>query len=232
MNRVIETVSSFPTVIFTAVFAFCLAWWLVSLFVSGIDGTGEADVDADADFDADIEGDIDGDIDTGDDLSVKMARALHIGEVPLSMSLTVLSFGAWAMSGLAQLVIDDIADQGKWGTGLRFAAALGILAVGLLSGFGLLRVFAKATKPVFVTTLATSRHGALGATCRIRTTNVTASLGEAEVMTGENKGQIVKVRTDRGDFVRGDVAQLVGYDDDTGAFTIVELDPVLRDSPS
>lgn len=229
MNRVIETVSSFPTVVFTAVFAFCLAWWLVSLFVSGIDGSGEADVDADVDTDFDVDS---GDVDAGDELATKMARALHVGEVPLSMSLTVLSFGAWASSGLAQLVLDDIAKKGKWGSGLRLIVALAILALGVFVGGLLLRVFAKATKPVFVTTLATSRHSALGATCRIRTTNVTASLGEAEVMSGENKGQIVKVRTDRGDFVRGDVAQLVGYDEDTGAFTIVELDPVLRDTPS
>ena len=98
-------------------------------------------------------------------------------------------------------------------------------------GVALLQFFAKISAPLFVTTTAIEKRDAVGGTCRIRSTHVSAKLGEAEVLTGAAKGQIVRVRTDSGDFVRGDIAQLVGYDNATEAFTIVELDPVLRNAP-
>jgi hypothetical protein len=213
MNRVIELVGSFPTVVFTAVLAFCLVWWILSTVLSG----GEGGNDGDADFD------FDGDGDFGDHHSVGwvFARALRFGRLPLSLSLTIISFVAFAVSGLAQLAAEG---NGRLAT----PAGIAIMVFALAVGGVFHRWVAKAAEPLFVTNIAPDRHAAIGATCRIRTTHVTASLGEAEVTSGSALGQIVRVRTDSGDFTRGDVAHLVGYDQQSGAFTIVELDPDLK----
>jgi hypothetical protein len=242
MSRVIELVSSFPTSVFTAVLAFCLIWWIIFLALSGGEGgnDGDTDFDVDADVDADIElghGHAAGHMAgvkggrqnahrgrTGSrGPTSRFAKAIGFGQVPLSLSLTVLSFGAFAVSGLLQLAAEgnDATDN--------VAVGLVIMLIALGAGGLLHKWFARVTQPVFVTNTAPSRHAAIGATCRIRTTHVTASLGEAEVTSGSAIGQIVRVRTDSGDFARGDVAHLVGYDQSSGSFTIVELDPDLKE---
>jgi hypothetical protein len=228
MNKVIELISSFPTVIWTAVLAFCLAWWLVSLVVSGIDGSGEVDVDGDGDLDLDGDLDGDGDVDGTDRFLGSVAKMLHVGQVPLSLGLTVLSFGAFTVSGLLQLAVGGVSSGKAWPGGALFAVSAVVFMVASVFGLGLLWYFAKLTAPLFVTEKAPERIAALGGTCRIRTTHVSNSLGEAEVISGSAKGQIVRVRTDDGDFALGDLAQLIGYDAESAAFTIVELDPVLR----
>jgi hypothetical protein len=245
MKRVIELVSSFPTVVFTAVLAFCLVWWIISLLLSGGEGGNDGDTDFDVDTDAEFgHGHAAGHVHTGQvhtghaghtnhsghshakgghhGPGWKLAKVIRFGQVPLSLSLTVISFGAFAVSGLIQLAAE--------GKSKHVAAPVGvtIMLFSLAVGGILHRWFAQATQPLFVTTTAPERHAAIGATCRIRTTHVTASLGEAEVTSGSAIGQIVRVRTDSGDFVRGDIAHLVGYDQQSGAFTIVELDPDLK----
>jgi Protein of unknown function (DUF1449) len=256
MNRVLELIGSFPTVVFTAVLAFCLVWWIISLVLSGGEGGNDGDADFDVDADADVDVDVDTDVELshghaaghvqttghvgrigqrshtsgrhgagkgGRGVGWRLAKAIRFGQIPLSLSLTIISFGGFAISGLLQLAAE--------GDTRHLGAAVGIpiMALALAVGLVLHRWFAQATRPLFVTTTAPERHAAIGATCRIRTTHVTASLGEAEVTSGSAIGQIVRVRTDSGDFVRGDIAHLVGYDQKTGAFTIVELDPELKE---
>jgi hypothetical protein len=225
MNRVLELVGSFPTVVFTAVLAFCLVWWIISLVLSGGEGGNDGDTDFDVDPDAKF-----GHGHAGHSHAKgghhgpgwKLAKVIRFGEVPLSLSLTVISFGAFAVSGLLQLAAEGKTKHVATPVGIT------IMLFSLAIGGILHRWFAQATQPLFVTTTAPERHAAIGATCRIRTTHVTASLGEAEVTSGSAIGQIVRVRTDSGDFVRGDIAHLVGYDEQSGAFTIVELDPDLK----
>jgi hypothetical protein len=289
MKRVIELLSSFPTVVFTAVLAFCLVWWFISLVVSGADGTGETDVDGDVDFDGDFGSgghpgghsvggpvghvghvghvgngpvghsgptvgahasgashvDHSGHLGHGPghgaahggahrgghqgrSVSARLAKSFRLGEVPLSLGFTVLSFGAWAISGVLQLAFEGFTNSHRIAHAVVVLVSIAILLISAACGFALLGYFAKISAPLFVTTTAPLRNEALGGTCRIRTTHVSGTLGEAEVLTGVAKGQIVRVRTDSGDFVRGDIAQLVDYDESTSAFTIVELDPVLR----
>jgi hypothetical protein len=226
MKQVIELISSFPTVVWTALLAFCLAWWLISLAASGIDAGGDGDADGDGDFDADADGDAD--TDSSDELAGRLTKALHVGQVPLSLSLTVLAFVGWTTSGLLQLIVGSLTDERNIPKAVLAAGSVLVFFFAGFIGLKALHQFARMSEPLFTTTKAPDRHAALGATCRIRTTHVTASLGEAEVINGVAKGQIVRVRTDSGDFVRGDIAHLVGYDSANGAFTIVELDETLK----
>jgi uncharacterized membrane protein len=105
------------------------------------------------------------------------------------------------------------------------AIGLGLLALGF--GFKMLALLAKPAARIFVSEPAPARHTSVGSSCRVRTTHVTDSFGDAEVLNGATKGSIVKVRSQDHQFARGDIALLVDFDERTEAFTIVELDPHL-----
>ena len=81
LGGITQTLTTFPTAIFTGILIFCLAWWVITLLVAGLD----ADVDLDAD---------------GPDF-------LGIGSLPIALAFTLLAFGAWATSLLATVAIDD-----------------------------------------------------------------------------------------------------------------------------
>lgn len=81
LGGITQTLTTFPTAIFTGILIFCLAWWLITLLVAGLD----ADVDLDAD---------------GPDL-------LGFGNLPIALAVTLLAFGAWATSLLATVALDD-----------------------------------------------------------------------------------------------------------------------------
>jgi hypothetical protein len=197
MRRLVELLTEFPTVIFTSVLAFCLAWWIVSMIVSGADGDFDADVDAD--------------------------HPLHLGNLPLSLACTILATFGWSLSLLGQIALDALNLTGA----LLVIAAIGLGIVALGFGFKMLAVLAKPAARIFVSEAAPQRHASVGATCRVRTTHVTESFGDAEVLTGETKGSIVKVRSHDHDFTRGDLALLIAFDESNEAFTIAELDPHL-----
>ena len=202
MDRVVELLSSYPTVIFTALLMFCLAWWLVSIVVSGADG---ADTDMDADGDGDFFG--------------RAGRLIGTGAVPVSLGFTVLSFGGWAVCLLLSVAVNPDELSGR-------AARLvgtGILVGGGFAGLGLVRFFARVSKPVFTTLTAPRRHENLGARVRIRTTLVTHSFGQAEVLTGPLRGAVVKVRAAEGRFTRGDIALVIDFNAETNVYDIDEI---------
>ncbi len=103
LGGITQTLSTFPTAIFTGILIFCLTWWLITLVVAGLD----ADVDLDAD-DPDI---------------------LGIGNLPIALAFTLLAFGAWATSLLVTVAIDD-ADTPP--IGLVIGVAAGAIFGGLL----------------------------------------------------------------------------------------------------
>lgn len=210
MQRVVELASSLPTVIFSSLLLFCLAWWAVSIVVSGADG-------ADSDVDGDAEGDLFG----------RAAHSLGMGSVPFALGLTVLSFGAWASSLLLSLAADALAVDGLASLGV----AVVIVAAATVSGVWLLRRFARATQPLFTTHTAPSRSDNIGAQVRVRTTVVTDAFGQAEVLTGPLRGAVVKVRATEGRFRRGSVALVVDFDTAANAYEIDELPPELSTPP-
>ena len=249
MDRVIEVVSTWPTVGFTALLIVFLTWWLVSLIVSGIDGDFGGDLDADmgGDIDADLGGDgaqgththtpggsgrhltpgtrraSTGRSRTRRGLVSTVLRATGLGSTPLSLGLTVFSFGAWSASLLATLTWRD-----RLIGGTATAAGLGTVALALVVGSIVVRRFAALMAPVFEDNYAPVRSDGAGAQARIRTTYVDETFGQAEILTGPTRHSIVKVRAPAQCFVRGDIVLIVGYDAASDSFDIAELDPVLR----
>lgn len=212
MERVVELLSSYPTVIFTALLMFCLAWWLVSIVVSGADG---------ADTDVDVDGDGDG------DFFGRAGRLIGTGAVPVSLGFTVLSFGGWAVCLLLSIAVNP--DRLSGLAALLVGAA--VLLIALAAGLVLVRLFSRVSKPVFTTLTAPRRHENVGARVRVRTTLVTHSFGQAEVLTGPLRGAVVKVRAAEGRFTRGDVALVIDFNPDTNVYDIDELPDELAELP-
>jgi hypothetical protein len=210
MKRVAEVVTSWPTLGFTFVLAFFLMWWVLSIIVSGLDGT---DVDADGDG-------------MSDDFFGKVGHYVGVGSVPLSLGLTVLSFGAWSVSLLASLVFHGRTSSAPIGAAI--AVATSILA--LFAGFGCARKFATTFASVFEFHAGPTRSDGVGAQVKVRTLHVDNNFGEAEVLTGTRANAIVRVRADPGLYKRGDIGVIVDYDAVQNTFAIVPLDQTIVDN--
>jgi len=133
----------------------------------------------------------------------------------------MLSFGGWAVSLLFSVVAVQI-DLGRTIT----------IAVGMALGFacGLLFVWkvGGAVGRALTTEAGPERSAAIGCLCKVRTTHVTKTFGDAEVLSGPMKSSIVKVRADDGQFTRGDVALLVEIDPERDAYWIAEIEEEYR----
>lgn len=196
-----KLLTSFPTVIFTGFFAFCLAWWLITI------AFGALDLDIDSDADADGVGD-------------HIGKALGSGAVPIPLALTVLAFGAWAASLALQAVLSS-SDSPHLDLGVAIAVLIGAMVTGVV----LLRLLARPLSRVFHTELALQRRAAVGSVCKIRTVSVNETGGQAEVVNGGLRGNLIPVRAGMGGpFHRGDHALIVDYDEASGRYTITDID--------
>lgn len=207
MKRVGEVATTWPTLGFTAVLAFFLVWWVLSLAVSGIDG---ADIDADGDG-------------ASDGLFGRIGHFVGIGSVPLSFGLTILALGSWSISLLAELAVGERLDGPG---GLAFAVAVSVASVWI--GLQLTRRVVKRFAPVFDFHSGPSRRDAHGATVKVRTQFVDDRFGEAEVLDGPRVHSIVRVRATLGQFKRGDVAMILDYNEVSDTYALIPIDSSLR----
>lgn len=193
--------TAFPTVIFTGFFAFCLAWWVISVLFSALD----LDLDGDAD---------------GDGFGDHVGKALGTGPVPIPLALTILAFGAWAASLIFQSVLSTSDDPH-----LDIGIALAVLAGAVVAGLLLLRLLARPLRGLFHTEPALERRAAVGSVCKVRTLYVGDTGGQAEVVNGGLRGNLIPVRAGMGGpFHRGDHALIVDYDETSGRYTITDID--------
>jgi hypothetical protein len=222
----VDTMSHFPTVVPTAALMFCVAWWVVSLIVSGVDGGGEAPQTRGprgprAARAPKVRNGRRGRSRTGG----RGRRLLKADVIPFSMALTVLSFGSWAVCLLGAGLLER-ADLTR---GVEIAAGSGLLIVSLLSGLGLLTAFAIPAEKILITNTAPTRSDAVGALCRVR--SIKDGRGDARVLTGPTTGALVPITVAPGvDLVAGDDALVITYDDDLDRFVVSDLDEILRPS--
>ena len=204
MQKIVELITSFPTVIFTVPMIFCFMWFLLGMVVSGLDvGEGDFDIDADAD------GDIDG-LD-------HIASALHLGTLGLPLVLLMLTFVGWAVSLMFSIAMDSAGAS----TALT---VLGGLVLGLVGGVLFVWKIGGALGRALTTETAPERGAAIGCTCRVRTLEVSESFGDAELLSGPMRTSLVKVRAKAGLFHRGDIALVVELDPATDAYWIAEIE--------
>jgi hypothetical protein len=193
VSELVELVTAFPAVVFTALLAFCLAWWLVAT-VAGIGDGVDSDADADGAFD-----------DLGD--------ALGISSVPPAIGLSIIAFVGWVVS-LAVTAGVRAADVG--GAALVAAGAVA-LAASLAAGVLVARPVARRVAPLFVTELAPSEREAIGAFARVRSPEVddddAGAPGEVVVTSGTLRGATFRARAVPGRrYARGAAVHIVSVD--------------------
>jgi hypothetical protein len=220
VTKLFDTLSHFPTVVPTTVLMFCLAWFGVSLLVSGLDGNpnthgprlrsggkGRAHHH------------------TGHHHAGKGHARSRIENVPLSLSATIVSFGAWAVCLLSSFGLDALHLHNT----AKIVAGATVLAVGVGVGLAMLTAFAIPAERVLVMHAAPGRADAVGATCRVRT--LRNGVGDAKVTNGRNAGSIIPFEIVPGDVVSvGDEALIVSYDPGDERYVIGHLDQLLRES--
>jgi hypothetical protein len=212
VDSVVELVVSFPAVVFTAMLAFSLVWWLVSALAGGLDADIDADLDADIDIDTDGEGDL------GD----RVADVIGIPGLPLSIAFTIISFGAW----VAALALTAVARAGDVDGVLLAVAGTGAIAVSLFAGVRLARVMAKPLAPVFTTLGAPSADDAIGSLARVRSIVVDdAGTGQVLVTTGPARSTVLRARAQH-TFHTGDIVHVIDRDGD-GVYVVTEVDPTI-----
>lgn len=208
MNELVDQTVSLPTVIFTVPLIFFLLWFLIGFVVSGFD-VGDGDFDLDLDGDGDIDG------------LESLLGALHLSALGLPLSMLLLSFGGWAVC----LLVSSLATDAGFNPTLVVLAGL---LLGLAAGFAFVWKVGGSIGKALITEQGALRDSAIGCVCKVRTTRVTPTFGDAEVMSGPMKNSIVRVRADEGLFQRGDVALLVDIDPERDAYWIAEIEEQYR----
>lgn len=204
VTQIIDVMVSFPTVVFTVPFVFCLVWFLVGLIASGFD-VGEGD------FDVDLDGD--GDIDAFEHL----AGALHLGSLGLPLALLMLSFGAWASSLLFSVGMQQLGAEDAF-------TIIGGLVLGVVVGVVFVWKVGGSIGRALSTEQAPERSSAVGCVCKVRTVHVSDRFGDAEMLSGPMRPSIIQVRAPEGRFRRGDVALVVEHDTDRDAYWIADIE--------
>jgi hypothetical protein len=203
----VEVIVTFPAVIFTAMLAFSLAWWLVSVLAGGLDVDG---VDGDG---------VDGDGDSGG----RVAEVIGTPGLPMSISLTIISFGAWVVA----IALTAAARAADVSGPLLVAGGAIAIAVSLFAGVRLARVVATPLAPLFVTLPAPSVDDAIGSLARVRSIVVDDNAGEVLVTTGPARSTVLRARAEQ-TFHSGDIVHVVDRDDD-GIYVVTDVDPAIAD---
>lgn len=240
MTEFLAAVLSFPTLIFTVLLVFVLLYWgLVLLGALDIElfdldaDVGDVDLDLDLgggelDVGGEVGGEVDGDVDLDGDSDAPsgLFSTLGLAGVPITMTVSLVVFLAWAISLVATVAIGDATD------GMGLLGSLLWAGIGLGSVVAAFPVAALALRPFkgsFVVHQAPRRSSLLGRTCTIATLRVTGTHGQAEIDDG-GAGLLIQVRCPRENHLtKGAEAVLYEYDEELEAFLVAPLD---RKGPS
>lgn len=213
MEEALLLLVSFPTVIWTTMMVVILGYWgLVIVGAMGIDvfpGDGEFEADG-------LEG-----VQGGGGLS-GLSQALSLGQVPVTVVVSLLTFKAWVLSIFAQWLLMPLVSG---------AVLMIILGVGLLLGSSLVAVWlttfsARPLRPMFrVHTIRGGSH-LIGGEVNITSSRVSDRFGTALYQVPDQDGQelLLNVVCDvANDLSTGATAVITDYDAQCGTFTVRPL---------
>lgn len=224
MSELLDASLQFPTVVYTIILGIVLVYWaFVLLGALDIDlFGGDADVDvtgaakgvgemlhthADGSVHAGAHGDADGDLD-GD--GGGLWHGLGLGDVPLTISLSLIAVTAWVGSLLAaHYVFGGALWQRLLVFGLAFVVAMPIAAL-----------LARPLAPIFKLREGKSNTDYVGHACTVTTGSVSDAFGQATIEDGGTV-LVIQVRCDKpGALGRGDKALVIDFDPARQAYLV------------
>lgn len=249
MDAFLSTVVSMPTVVFTVPLVLALLYWLLTFLgaadvelldsatgslealegvdgaLEGIDGVIEG---ADGALDGAMEG-VDAAADAADGAAEAghapsslgpVLQALHIGRIPLTITLSVWLLVGWAVSYLGSVMLRGT-EGATW-----IAGSAGVLVGAWVAGGVGASLLTTPLLPVFEFRAGRTRDSVVGATATVTTGRVDRSFGQAEVQV-DGDHLLVQVRCDAesNGLQRGSEALVVSFDPRREAFVVESLTP-------
>ncbi|TNY37923.1 OB-fold-containig protein [Thermomonospora catenispora] len=209
MGEFIGLVFSFPTVLFTFALLVVIGYWA---FVA----LGAADLEL---LDADTGGE------AAEGLSGVLG-ALRLGDVPVTVALSLLIAFSWFFSLVGAVVLDSF----DLSSPLEIALGLVALAVAVVLAWLVTCLVVMPLRRALPRTKESSRRDLIGRPCVIRTSRVDATFGQAEVTTEDGSTVIVQVRQDVEDplaepLTAGSTALIFDYDEAGEFFRVMPHNP-------
>ncbi|XZG71596.1 ubiquinone biosynthesis protein [Chitinibacteraceae bacterium HSL-7] len=198
MDRMIATLTGFPTAIWTVLLGVATLYWIASLAGMVDDGV---DMSADSGL---------------GDIAAKLT-ALGLGQVPLSIVFTLYTLTGWLVSALVHQYL-------LWLPALLHYALGAVLL--LASAAVAIPVTAVALRPLrrlFVTHNATGKAELVGQFCTITTQQVDSGFGRAEI---RGSGMPYNIRVScpaPNTLARGHQAVITDYDAGRDCYTVAEV---------
>jgi len=259
MNEFIATALSFPTIVFSILFACSLILWILSLLTGGGDTSGGVDGALDAGIDGALDAGIDGALDAGIDgaldagidgvIDAGVDGALDAGVQPGAsdglISVLVSALGLSALRTIPVSISGGLFALWAWAmsyliealAGTALSAVLTRPVYGILSmlvvavaAARLTSICARPLQPLFRTQNATRHDEWVGTTCRVSTGRVDDRFGQAIINVG-GAPSLVQVRCDTGGRLqRGETALIIGYDPIRRVYQVEPYDEIVGHS--
>lgn len=216
---ILEAIFSFPTVIWTVPMAVALVFWGLALL--GAVGMDSLDVDADGDLDVDFDADVDADVSEGIGIWHHLGDALALGQVPLTLVLTMISTFGWTSSFLLELFVGELLRESIG------AIPYAITAFALIF-LGAVFITSKAVRPLrplFAFHTIKGHQHLVGKIATVTSSRVTDSFGTASVPAPDGSGPLLLnvVTTSEYAFVQDEEAVILDYDEQTSTYFIAPL---------
>lgn len=209
MNPFHQTVTSFPTVVYTVLLIICVLYWVVAVF-------GIVDLEL-------LDFDLDGDIDATDSIEAQNGIAgillkLGLNGVPLTIVLSIISLIGWLLCYYTILfgskLIPDI-----WPISLLFKIGTFVLAT-IVSIFITAQIIKPIRKLFKKLDVDETKH-ILGQTVVVRSAIVNKDRGEA-LMNDGGAGILLNIRsTGNDEFTKGDEVVAIEYNKETNLYRVV-----------
>lgn len=210
-----ETLSSFPTAIWTVLLLFIVFYWLIAMI--GLVEIDSLDFDLPEGFETNAEMGFDGDADVSN-LGLLAGLLVRFGlyGVPMAIILSLLSLFGWLISYYANYMVNPFFPSGM----LHFAVGAGILLLSLIISAFITGIMIKPIRKWVKKIPKQTAKTILGKVATVRTSVVNKDFGEATVEDG-GAGLVLKVRAFDADFKMGDKVVLLEYLKDDNAYRVI-----------
>lgn len=200
MLGILSEAVAFPTVIFTVLLALALLYWAVALLglvdLGALEGAAQA-IEGAADA---LEGAADtaegvtgaAEIGGGRSAVAEGPRLLGLGEVPMTISMTLLSAFGWLASFFGMRLGLGLSDVWKVAVP-AVVVGIAVLGVALVAALALTGLAIRPLRPLFRIQRAPRRASFVGQTCTVHSARVDESFGYAD-LEGGGAGLRIDVR--------------------------------------
>ena len=191
MDPFYQTISSFPTVIFTGLLLFCILYWLIAVL-------GFIDLDF-------LDLDIDGDIDPSEGIEAQNALAgliikLGLHGVPFIVSLTILSLVGWLMSFYSTFFLFKIVPDGL----IQYLVGVPVLLAVLTAAIMVTAIAIRPLRTLFARLDPDETKHIIGQTVTVRSLVVNTERGQG-LMADGGADLVLDIRAGEGmEFAKGD----------------------------